>query len=54
MAQNENKNNKITNYTIKWVVSPHRKDKRTGAINSVPMSPYARYLRDKEIERIRG
>jgi len=54
MPQNENLEKEKMKYVIKWVVSPYRKDKRTGAINPVPMSSYARYLRDQEIKRIRG
>ncbi|WP_260288467.1 hypothetical protein [Peribacillus aracenensis] len=37
-------------YKMKWSVNPHRKDKRTGAISPVPMSPYTKYAFE-EIER---
>lgn len=37
-------------YRICWAVSPHRKDKRTGPIDPVPMDPYTKYAFE-EIER---
>lgn len=37
-------------HKIKWVVSPYRKDKRTGALDPVPMDRYTKYAFD-EIER---
>lgn len=44
------KERKMT-YVIKWVVSPHRKDKRTGALDPVPMDAYTRYAFD-EVKRM--
>jgi hypothetical protein len=38
-------------YVIKWVVSPHRKDKRTGALDPAPMDTYTRYAFD-EVKRM--
>lgn len=38
-------------YVIKWVVSPHRKDKRTGALDPAPMDAYTRYAFD-EVKRM--
>jgi hypothetical protein len=38
-------------YVIKWVVNPHRKDKRTGALDPAPMDAYTRYAFD-EVKRM--
>lgn len=38
-------------YVIKWVVSEHRKDKRTGALDPAPMDAYTRYAFD-EVKRM--
>ncbi|CAM4111767.1 hypothetical protein [Mesobacillus thioparans] len=38
-------------YVIKWVVSPHRKDKRTGALDPAPIDAYTRYAFD-EVKRM--
>lgn len=38
-------------YVIKWVVSPHRKDKRTGALDPAPMDAYTKYAFE-EVKRM--
>lgn len=48
--QTEKRTRKQDPVKIKWVVNPHRKDKRTGALDPVPMDRYTRYAFD-EIER---
>lgn len=40
-------------YTIKWKVSEHRKDKRTGVINPGFRDPYTQMLMD-EVEEFFG
>lgn len=37
-------------FKIRWVVNPHRKDKRTGVIDPIPMSKYQKYAFE-EVER---
>lgn len=38
---------------IKWVVNPYRKDKRTGALDPIPRSPYLQKLFKEEEERFK-
>lgn len=50
MSENKQQTNALR---MKWVVSPYRKDKRTGAISPVPRCEYLKQL-FSDIERCLG
>lgn len=41
-------------FQMKWGVSKHRQDKRTGPTTVHPRSKYTSYLMEEEAKRIRG
>lgn len=51
MAEKQQAKKRKMSYRIKWVVSPHRADRRTGAISPVPRDKYTQMHFD-EIEKV--
>lgn len=51
---NEKKEQRKEQIVIKWVVSPGRRDRRTGPVPVWKRDPYTQYLMDSETKRIRG